>query len=97
MADKRGSDSKKWSGGFTEAEMQAAAFRRRMKEEAAAPVVKKEEKKKKKKKSKKHHKGDKDEFGRDIMPGMTSRSPSQSSRSSSPPPDPIRPDVSCHS
>ncbi|CAK4646382.1 unnamed protein product, partial [Aphanomyces euteiches] len=80
MADKRGSDSKKWSGGFTEAEMQAAAFRRRMKEEAAAPVVKKDEKKKKKKKSKKHHKGDKDEFGRDIMPGMTSRSPSQSSR-----------------
>ncbi|ETW08818.1 hypothetical protein H310_01325 [Aphanomyces invadans] len=97
----RGGEMARWSGGFTEAEMQAAAFRRRMKAggndvETLKSEKKKKKKEKKAKKAKKNHRHEgKDEFGRDILPGTTppSRSPSESSRSSSPPPDPVRPDL----
>ncbi|ETV89086.1 hypothetical protein, variant [Aphanomyces astaci] len=73
-----------------------------MKEGGAKEVVelqkeKKAKKAKKAKKSKKkHRREEKDEFGRDILPGFTPptpRSPSECSRSSSPPPDPVRPDL----
>ncbi|OQR85985.1 hypothetical protein ACHHYP_11114 [Achlya hypogyna] len=86
----------KWSGGYTEAEMQALAFRRRMKEEAANPAALREAKKKKKKR-KKERRAKVDEFGRDI-PAHRARSRSNSSVSSSssfeslPPEDPFRPD-----
>ncbi|EQC40854.1 hypothetical protein, variant [Saprolegnia diclina VS20] len=88
----------KWSGGYTEAEMQALAFRRRMKEEAANPTLKREAKKKKKKHKKKHKKTKVDEFGRDV-PSKRQRSSSVSSTSSVssieslPPEDPFRPDM----
>ncbi|OQS02264.1 solute carrier family 25 member 35-like [Thraustotheca clavata] len=85
----------KWSGGYTEAEMQALAFRRRMKEDAANSSSKSSNKKKKKKH--KHKKEAKlDEFGRDRPSRNRDRSNSMSSVSSIeslPPEDPFRPDL----